>query len=152
MHRSMKVSAVVLAMAAVSFSLGAWAAHAKEIVLTPPAEVKWGPMDAKAGDKGPQIAVVFGDPKKGPFGALLKFPPGTRPGPHIHTSDYYGVIISGAMANFAPGGQDKPVVPGGYYFQPGKVPHDNHCAEGAECVMFMYMPGALDFKPAAQTN
>jgi hypothetical protein len=25
--------------------------------------------------------------------------------------------------------------------------HDNHCEDGAECVVFIYMPHAFDMKP-----
>lgn len=151
MHRITRSFAVAVVTAALGLAAGAWAAHtnSKDISLTQPSEVKWTPMNPQAGDKGPQLAVVFGDPSKGPFGALMKFPAGMRPGPHIHTSDYWGVVISGAMADFAPGDEGKAVAAGGYYFQPAKVPHDNHCVEGADCVLFVYMPHALDSKPAS---
>src|SRR6185295_8222601 len=66
----------------------------KEIVLTPAAEVKYVPLDpADKQGKGPQISVVFGDmKKKEPLGFYFKVPPGFRPGPHTHTSDYHAVV------------------------------------------------------------
>jgi hypothetical protein len=153
MHRPLKSFAFAAVTAALGVAAAAWAAHsasAKGISVTQPSEVKWTPMNPQAGDKGPQLAVVFGDPSKGPFGALMKFPAGTRPGPHIHSSDYWGVVVSGQMADFAAGGDEgKAVAAGGYYFQPARVPHDNHCVEGSDCVLFVYMPHALDSKPAS---
>ena len=123
----------------------------KEIMVTPSADVKFMPLDPKDTEgKGPQISVVFGDIKKKgtPLGFLLKLPPGFKPGPHTHTSDDYAVIIQGSMHNFAAGGDEgKAVEPGGTWFQPGKVPHDNHCASTTPCVFFVYVPKGFDFLP-----
>ena len=129
---------------------GVFAAKGKEIALTPPEDVKFQPIDPNDKEgKGPQLSVVFGDmKKKGPMGFILKVPPGFKPGPHTHTSDDYAVIIKGAVHNFAPGDEGKAIGPGGTWFQPGKMVHDNHCAEGAPCLLFVYMPNGFDFKPA----
>jgi hypothetical protein len=128
------------------------AAKAKEIVTTPAADQKWTPLDAKAGDKGPEMSVVFGDPKtKGPIGFLLKVPAGFKPGPHTHTSDDYAVIISGSMHDFAAGSDKvdvgKALGPGSTWFQPGKQVHDNLCDTGSECEFFVYMPNGFDMIP-----
>ena len=54
------------------------------------------------------------------------------------------------MHNFAPGGDEgKALGPGGHWFQPGKMVHDNHCEEkGGTCLSFVYMPKGFDFMPA----
>src|SRR5688572_25707968 len=71
------------------------------IKITPAADVTFQPLDPKAGDKGPQIAVVFGDLQaKGPLGILLKAPGGFSPGPHTHSSDDYAVGVRGTLHNF----------------------------------------------------
>jgi hypothetical protein len=39
--------------------------------------------------------------------------------------------------------------PGGHWFQPGKVAHDNHCEEkGGTCLSFVYLPNGWDSIPA----
>jgi Domain of unknown function (DUF4437) len=129
------------------------APKAKEIVTTPASDVKWTPLDPKAGDKGPVMSVVFGDPKaKGPIGFLLKVPAGFKPGPHTHTSDDYAVIITGSMHDFAAGDVDKvdegkALGPGSTWMQPGKQVHDNHCDGPDACEFFVYMPNGFDMKP-----
>jgi hypothetical protein len=127
---------------------------AKEIVATPAADVKFMPLDPNDKElKGPQISVVFGDMKKKgtPLGFLLKLPAGFKPGPHTHTSDDYAVIVSGTMHNFAAGGDEgKAIEAGGTWFQPGKVPHDNHCASTVPCVFFVYTPKGFDFLPVKE--
>jgi hypothetical protein len=129
---------------------GALAAKSKAIKVVPADEVKFMPLDPKDTEaKGPQIAVVYGDmKKKAPIGFLLKVPADSKPGPHTHTSDDYAVVIKGVMHNYAPGEEGKGVGPGGYWFQPGKVVHDNHCEPGSECVFFVTMTNGFDFIPA----
>jgi len=112
--------------------------------------VKYQPLDP--GDKegkGPQIAMVFGDMKqKAPVGFLFKVPAGFRPGPHIHTQDYYSVVLEGTVHDFAPGSDEgKAIGPGGHWFQAGKAPHDNHCASKTSCVIFIYSPAGYDYIP-----
>jgi hypothetical protein len=111
-------------------------------------QLNWIPLDAKAGAKGPQISVVFGDLKtKAPIGFVLKTPPGFRPGPHTHTSDDYAVVISGRMHNFQGKDEGPALAAGERWHQTGDETHDNYCEPGAECLVFVYMPNGFDFKP-----
>jgi hypothetical protein len=142
---------LVLALAGTAALLGGVAlAGPKEAAVTVAKDAKWVPIDPKAGDKGPMLAVLFGDPtKKAPIGFLLKLPAGSKPGPHTHTSDDYGVVVQGKMHNYvAPGTDEGPTVePGGYWFQPGGKPHDNHCEGPTDCIISVYMPNGFDVKP-----
>jgi hypothetical protein len=115
-------------------------------------DAKWIPLDAKAGAKGPQISISFGEMgKKAPIGFLLKTPPGFHPGPHTHSSDDWAVVIAGKMHNY-PAGKDagKALIAGDRWHQVADEPHDNLCEPGAECLMFVYMPDGFDFKPVAK--
>ena len=130
----------------------ALAGPAKEIVTTQNKDLKWTPIDPKdTAMKGPKMAVVFGDVKKGPVGFILWLPPGAKPGPHTHTSDDYATVIQGTMHNFkAPGTDEGPgLTPGGTWFQPGGEPHDNECEASSKdgCQIFVYMAKGFDFKP-----
>ena len=95
---------------------------------------------------------MFGDVKKKgqPVGILLKVPAGGRAGAHSHTSDDYVVGITGMTHDFVPGGDEgKALGPGGHWFQPGKMVHDNHCEEkGGTCLSFVYLPKGFDMIPA----
>ena len=148
-----KVALIALAAASGGFVAGVLAAGAKKTpTTTTAADVKWTPMDEKAGDKGPQMAVVFGDlKKKAPIGWMLKTPAGFKPGPHTHTSDDYGVVVSGSWHNFAAPGTDEgpALTAGANWYQPGGQAHDNACDASSKdgCVVFVYMPNGFDFKP-----
>lgn len=121
-----------------------------EIMRTPPAAVKYQPLDPADKDgKGPQVAIVFGDmKKKAPVGFLFKVPPGFRPGPHTHTQDYWSVVLEGTVHDFVPGADEgQPIGPGGFWFQAGRAAHDNHCASDVPCVIFIYSPVGYDYLP-----
>jgi hypothetical protein len=126
----------------------------KAAELVPAADVKWTPLDPKAGARGPQISVVFGDlKKKAPIGVLLKIPAGAKPGPHTHTSDYWAVVVQGTQHNWPGTGDEGKALPvGSWWFQPGKAVHDNHCEAGTDCVMFVYMTRGFDMMPASPTK
>ncbi|HMF43754.1 MAG TPA: hypothetical protein VKQ32_23930 [Polyangia bacterium] len=154
-----RTTTLLLVLPVVTTGLGfaggvvAAAAKGKEIEVTPAADVKFEAMDPNDKEmKGPSFAVVFGDIKKKgqPIGILLKVPAGGVPGAHSHTSDDYAIGITGLEHDFAPGGDEgKAIGPGGHWFQPGKMVHDNKCeAKGGTCLTFIYMPKGFDFIPA----
>lgn len=125
-------------------------AFADRSSVTTAKDATWIPLDAKAGDKGPQVSVVYGDlKKKGPIGFLFKTPAGFRPGSHTHSSDDYAVVIEGKMHNFPAGKSEGPALGAGErWHQLANEPHDNYCEPGSECLVFVYMPNGFDFKPA----
>ena len=127
----------------------ATAAYAEPAKPTPIGEVKWTPLVPQLGAKSPQMSVVFGDVKNGPVGLLLKFPPGFTPGPHTHSSDYYGVSIAGEVQDADVGklASSPRLGPGGHWMEAANHPHDNQCSPAGECIEFVYFPKGFDVKP-----
>ena len=147
--------AVVLAVGvAMGFAGGVFAAGAKkEMSISKAEDVKWTPLDSKDTEgKGPSVSVVFGDMKKkgAPVGFFLHVPADGKATPHTHTSEYYAVEVKGVEHNWDGGANEGPgIAPGGWWYQPGKQVHDNHCEKPTgECVAFIYMPNGFDFQPA----
>jgi hypothetical protein len=141
----------LLALALIS-AAGAAASAGPTISIQQLKDVKWSPMDPKAGDKGPQLAIVFGDAKaKKPTAVYMKFPAGFKPGPHTHTSDYCAVVVQGTLHDWkAPGTDEGPgVTAGGSWCQPGGEAHDNECEASSKdgCVAYVFFPNGFDFKP-----
>ena len=98
--------------------------------------------------KGPaQIVVLWGDPKSGEFGALLKLPPGFTPGLHAHTESYHGINLKGTWVHILGNGDVKSLPPGSYVKQPGKGFHNDACAGPDECIIFIHQHGPSDFIP-----
>ena len=71
---------------------------------------------------GVSMAVVWGDPDKGPHGVFTKFTPGFDAGMHTHTSDLRLVVIKGAYLYRDEAG-DKRVGPGEFIQIPGGHKH-----------------------------
>lgn len=93
-----------------------------------------------------KAAVGFGDLSKGAHSTFVKLPAGFVSPLHIHTEDYYGVVISGVVANAADEKvKDVPLAPGSYWFQKGKANHVTKCLSANECVVFITQPGKFDY-------
>jgi quercetin dioxygenase-like cupin family protein len=116
----------------------------KPMVVVPADEGRFVPVDPKRPD-GAQMAVLRGDPAKGPSTMLLKFKRATGV-LHVHTSDYELVILQGTMKHWGERDSEaavKPLGPGSYWFQPGGQPHADSCLSD-ECVMFITWAGKRD--------
>ena len=71
---------------------------------------------------GVSMAVLWGDPNKGPHGTFTKFEPGHDAGMHTHTSDVWLVVIKGAYLYKDEAGE-KRVGPGDFIRIPGGHKH-----------------------------
>lgn len=111
-------------------------------VSVPVSEVKFfdtgvGPLKAAPG---------FGDLSKGAHSTFVKLPAGFVSPLHTHTEDYYGVVVTGVVANEVDAAaKDRPLAPGSYWFQKGKAPHVTKCLSANECVVFITQPGKFDY-------
>jgi hypothetical protein len=118
------------------------------MVVTPFQDAKFVPIDPTQ-PNGDQVAVLWGDPTKGPSAILLKFKKGGGD-LHLHTSDYHLVLLEGTMKHRAEGEQEteaKPLGPRSYWFQPGQQVHGDTCLTD-ECLMFVKWEGRRDSKLA----
>jgi quercetin dioxygenase-like cupin family protein len=123
----MKKSLIVLGMAALiiaAASVGGAQAQTESAknkkpviyVAAEQATFKQSPM------AGVSMAVLWGDPDKGPHGTFTKFEPGYDAGMHTHTSDVWLVVIKGAYLYKDEAGE-KRVGPGDFIRIPGGHKH-----------------------------
>lgn len=130
------------ALVAASTLLAAHAYAAETSVSVPVNDVKFfdtgvGPLKAAPG---------FGDLSKGAHSTFVKLPAGFVSPLHTHTEDYYGVVITGVVANEVDASaKDRPLPPGSYWFQKGKAKHVTKCLSANECVVFITQPGKFDY-------
>ena len=118
-------------------------------VFMPAAGVKWGDLDPK-GAPGVQIAVLWGDPTKGPFGAFLKLPAGFAAPLHTHTHPMKVVFLSGTYIQAPDGKAAVRLGPGSYMMQPGaNYRHTTSCDKASDCVFFLESDGPFDLIPVA---
>jgi quercetin dioxygenase-like cupin family protein len=63
--------------------------------ITHAADLTWEAAPGLAG--GMQTALQYGDPKVGPYHALIRFPAGMVVQPHYHKVDEFATVVSGAV-------------------------------------------------------
>lgn len=115
----------------------------KEVKLWAAGDLKWESDPEMA---GMQMARLWGDPKKGAYGALNRWAGGSTVDWHTHTHDNKGVVLSGTLLLTLEGQPEKELAAGSYVFMPGGMKHRTACKEGADCVFFAEQPGAGDTK------
>jgi hypothetical protein len=121
-------------------------AGAGQPIFTQAADMKWVDLDPK-GAPGVQIATLWGNHTKGPFGALLKLPAGFAVPLHTHTNVMRVVFLSGTYIQAPEGKPEVRLGPGSYMMQPGgNYRHTTSCDKASECVFFVEGNGAFDLK------
>ena len=117
----------------------------KGAVVWPAENIKWQDMPMKDGPPGAKVAVLWGNMKKGAYGALVKLPAGMNNPLHTHSSDTKLVVISGTFWYAPEGGEKKSLGPGSYLLVPKGVKHTS--GTDSECFAFQEGNGKFDFKP-----
>jgi len=117
---------------------------AKNFVVWPAADLKW---KALAGaPPGPMLATLRGDPTKGAYAAIEKFPAGFSAPLHTHSADHKIVIISGTWIHGEEGKPEVRLGAGSYLFQPANRRHTTACDAASECVFFIESSKKFDLK------
>jgi quercetin dioxygenase-like cupin family protein len=125
-------------------------AKAKNFVVWPNADLKWAPL--AGGPPGVVQATLWGDPTKGAYAGISKFP-GTFSAPlHTHPSDHKVVVISGTWIHGEPGKPDARLGPGSYLFQPAGRKHTSACDPASECLIFIESNGKFGIKMVEETK
>jgi len=99
---------------------------------------------------GRQIYQVYGDMKKGHHITFVKFAPGMKTPPHMHSRDYVGIVVKGTARHFQPGKENTktPLPAGSTWAMPANVVHISECISEIECVFSIHQNGAYDLKTA----
>jgi hypothetical protein len=146
------LASAVAGVAAASFATGLAVAKAgaTKPELMAMSELAWTPL-MKEGPL-PAGAPIEGDSSKGAYFGYLKLPAGFESPPHMHTNDYWSVLVQGQMTHWAAEGgsekESKAIGVGGWTHMPGKVAHVSKCYPGADCIMVVMQKGKSDFIPA----
>ena len=138
---------LAIAIAAAAISLGAAAGpDATSSVSTPVTRLTYGPTGVSDGVHGElNAAPAYGDLAHGAHGTFIKMPAGFVSPIHIHTGDYWGVVISGVAVNGLPGSADVSLPVGSYWFQKGGERHVTKCISPNECILFISQNAKFDY-------
>lgn len=132
----------ILAIAGVVGMAALVSAQSKTVVW-PASAIQWTDNPAM---KGAKTAVLWGDPAKGPYGALKMIPAGATLAPHSHKHDSRVVIVKGSVT-LEIEGKKNVLAAGSYTLIPGGTPHGAACGAAAACEYFEEMAGAFDSVP-----
>ena len=123
---------------------------AKGFVVWPAGDLKFEPL--AGAPPGPMMATLWGDPTKGPYGAIEKFPAGFSAPLHTHPANHKIVIISGTWIHGEEGKPEARLGPGSYLFQPAGRKHTSACDPASECLIFIESNGKFGIKMVEETK
>ena len=90
-------------------------------------------------------AMLWGDPAKGPYGAITRFKKGTKVGWHTHSYDIKAVVISGTMIYDSGSGEQR-LGPGSFLQERSSVKHTTAAAPDSDLEFFEEGSGPFDIK------
>jgi quercetin dioxygenase-like cupin family protein len=131
-------------------SLAQQKGDAKKPVVWPGTDLNWEPV--AGAPPGVMGVTLWGDPTKGAYGAIQKFPPGFSSALHTHSSDLKAVIISGTLIHGPEGKPEVRLSAGSYLLEPSTYRHTTACDKASECVFFMESPGKFDVKMVEEAS
>jgi quercetin dioxygenase-like cupin family protein len=114
------------------------------VTAVPKDKIEW--KAAPGLSNGIMTSVIYGDPDKGAYQALIKFPAGVLVTPHYHKIDEFATVVSGSII-FGQGdtideSKGVEVSAGGYVTIPGGTAH---WAKGVkDAVIVRFAPGPRD--------
>lgn len=130
------------AFAMISLLASAPTGFAAESTSLPKASLEFGP----SGIDPIEVAPAMGDMSKdGTHGNYVRIPGKFTSPPHIHTEDYFAIVVSGTIANGLPDAKDIALEPGSYWSQRGNEKHVTKCLSDEPCTFFVVQPGKFDF-------
>lgn len=95
---------------------------------------------------------AYGNLGNGRHGTFVVMPAGFASDIHVHTEDYYAVVIRGVGTNHAPGEKDVALPVGSYWFQKGEEKHVTKCLSKTDCLFFIVQPGKFDYVLSTRTE
>jgi Domain of unknown function (DUF4437) len=90
-------------------------------------------------------AVLWGDPAKGPYGAITRFTKGTKVAWHTHSHDIKVVVISGTMIYDSGSGEQR-LGPGSFLQERSSIKHTTAAAPDSDLEFFEEGSGPFDIK------
>ena len=127
--------------------LRSYAGEQRDQVVTYLEDIKWTPVVPPDSEgRAIFVSLLYGDlARKEPTEFLMKYSAGRRATPHLHTHDYYAVVVSGAFRHFLRSQEENRIMtPGSSWHQKGYVVHDDYCEGPDDCILAVYFPKGFD--------
>lgn len=105
--------------------------------------IEWGPCPEFMPESC-ELAVIQGDPTEPNADVLFKMAPNTTVDEHWHTSTERMVLLSGEMVVDYDGQEPVTLEPGTYAYGPSGLPHETHCGDEGDCILFIAFEEPVD--------
>ena len=102
-------------------------------------------MQFKQQQPGISKAVLWGDPTKGPYGAITRFTKGTKVPWHTHSHDIKAVVISGTFLYDSGSGEQR-LGPGSFVQERSSIKHTTAASADSDLMFFEEGAGPFDIK------
>jgi hypothetical protein len=103
-----------------------------------------------ANAQGMQVANAVGDPATTAHSNYIRMVGGTASDLHVHSFDYYGVVITGVVVNERTAGTpERRLMAGSLWYQKANESHVTKCVSSTECIFFVTSSGPFDYLPVA---
>lgn len=100
--------------------------------------------------QGFMVANAWGDPASGAHSNYIKMAGQSASGLHTHSFSYYGVVISGVVANESDAATaEHALAAGSYWYQKSHEPHVTKCISKDDCLFFVTSKGSFDYLDAS---
>jgi quercetin dioxygenase-like cupin family protein len=116
-------------------------------IVTYPEDLKWEPVGSlDENGKGIFISRLYGaSGEKGPTSFLVKYSAGVKAAPHIHSGDYFAVVVSGKFRHHLESEDEYRVLTAGAtWLQKGNVTHQDACVGPEDCILSTFWPEGFD--------
>jgi len=110
------------------------------------ADIPFAPFDPKK-PEGIHVYAISGDPKAGPFSAIVRMPAGYQTPLHTHKANFSGVALSEGLVHSATTEPGAPLPKGSIWYQPGGEAHLDGCKSEESCYLLVFFDGAVDMTP-----
>lgn len=107
----------------------------------------WQPVGSiDANGKGIFVSIMYGDLEStGPTHFLMKYSAGVVAAPHLHSHDYYAVLVSGQFRHSLTDLDEGEILAAGAtWFQKGGVVHQDACTGSQDCILSIFWPHGFD--------
>jgi len=82
---------------------------------------------------------------------LMKYSAGVRAPRHMHSGDYYAVVVSGRFRHYLESENECEVlISGSAWFQKGNVMHQDSCVGPEDCILGIFWPQGFDVEFAEE--
>jgi hypothetical protein len=143
-----RIAILLLLATALAGTVAAQTTGDRLSISIPADKIAFGPTGVKTQVGELLAGPAYGDLAKGAHGTFIRMPAHFVSPLHLHTEDYFAVVISGVGVNTQPGKEDVPLGVGSYWFQRGGENHVTKCLSDKDCLFFLYQPGKFDYVTA----